>query len=81
MDQYERRFYFHGLDLAITFQLVTIFDISVDQFFYAEGHLGEDSCRKSMDVMLNSMDEKELVVMKATAEGLKNRSLEERQML
>lgn len=53
------------------FQLVTMFDISVDQFFYTEEHRGENSCRKSIDVMLNSMDEKELVVMKATAEGLK----------
>ena len=53
------------------FQLVTMFDISVDQFFYTEGHRGKDSCRKSIDVMLNTMNEKELVVMKATAEGLK----------
>ena len=53
------------------FQLVTMFDISVDQFFYTERHRGEGSCRKSIDVMLNSMNEKELVVMKATAEGLK----------
>ena len=53
------------------FQLVTMFDISVDQFFYTEGHRGEGSCRKSIDVMLNTMNEKGLVVMKATAEGLK----------
>ncbi|MFR4402285.1 MAG: transcriptional regulator, partial [Peptococcus niger] len=53
------------------FQLVTMFDISVDQFFYTEGHRGEESCRKSIDVMLNTMNEKELVVMKATAQGLK----------
>ena len=53
------------------FQLVTMFDISVDQFFYTERHSSEGSCRKSIDVMLNSMNEKELVVMKATAEGLK----------
>ena len=53
------------------FQLVTMFDISVDQFFYTEGHRGEGSCRTSIDVMRNSMNEKELVVMKATAEGLK----------
>ena len=29
------------------------------------------SCRKHIDVLLNSMNEKELVVMEATAEGLK----------
>ena len=53
------------------FKLVTLFDISVDQFFYTEGNRGGDSCRKHIDVLLDSMSEKELVVMEATAEGLK----------
>ena len=53
------------------FKLVTLFDISVDQFFYTEGNRGENSCRKHIDVLLDSMNEKELVVMEATAEGLK----------
>ena len=53
------------------FKLVTLFDISVDQFFYTEGNRGGDSCRKHIDVLLDSMNEKELVVMEATAEGLK----------
>ena len=51
------------------FKLVTLFDISVDQFFYTEGQRGENSCRKHIDVLLSSMNEKELVVMEATAEG------------
>lgn len=45
------------------FKLVTLFDISVDQFFYTEGQRGENSCRKHIDVLLSSMNEKELVVM------------------
>ena len=53
------------------FKLVTLFDISVDQFFHTEGQRGENSCRKHIDVLLSSMNEKELVVMEATAEGLK----------
>ena len=51
------------------FKLVTMFDISVDQFFYREEQRDEHSCRKHIDVLLNSMNEKELVVMEATAEG------------
>ena len=31
------------------FKLVTLFDISVDQFFYTEGNRGGDSCRKHID--------------------------------
>lgn len=53
------------------FKLVTLFDISVDQFFYSEKQRDENSCRKHIDVLLNSMSEKELLVMEATAEGLK----------
>ena len=45
------------------FKLVTLFDISVDQFFYTKGQRGENSCRKHIDVLLSSMNEKELVVM------------------
>lgn len=33
------------------FKLVTLFDISVDQFFYTEGQRGENSCRKHIDVL------------------------------
>ena len=40
-------------------------------FKLTEGQRGENSCRKHIDVLLSSMNEKELVVMEATAEGLK----------
>ena len=60
------------------YQLVTLLDISVDQFFFPDKLNGESTCRKQIDVMLNSMDEKELIVMESTAEGLKKaRGMEE----
>lgn len=43
----------------------------MDQFFFPDKLNGESTCRKQIDVMLNSMDEKELIVMESTAEGLK----------
>ena len=52
------------------YQLVTLLEISVDQFFFPDKLNGESTCRKQIDVMLNTMDEKELTVMKYTAEGL-----------
>jgi transcriptional regulator with XRE-family HTH domain len=52
-------------------KLVTMFDIPVDQFIHADSGQGESSCRKQIDVLLNAMNEKELIVMRATAEGLK----------
>ena len=45
-------------------------DISVDQFFYPDRQNSESDCRQHIDRLLNSMDEKELTVMEATAEGL-----------
>lgn len=51
--------------------LVTLLDISVDQFFFPCSQEGGDNCRKQIDVLLSDMEEKELIVIEATAEGLK----------
>ncbi len=53
------------------YQLITLLDISVDQFFFPDKLNGESTSRKHIDVLLNSMDEKELTILEATAEGLK----------
>ena len=58
------------LSLNTFYQIVTLLDISVDQFFYPDRQNSESDCRQHIDIMLNSMDEKELTVMEATAEGL-----------
>lgn len=50
------------------YQIVTLLDISVDQFFYPDRQNSESDCRQHIDRLLNSMDEKELTVMEATAE-------------
>ena len=52
-------------------QLVTMFDISVDQYFYPSKNT-ESSCRKRINAMLNSLDEKDLQVVEATIQALKN---------
>jgi len=53
------------------YQIVTLLEISVDQFFYPANESSESDCRKHIDVLLNSMDEKELTVIEATATGLR----------
>ena len=52
------------------YKLVTLLDISVDEFFYPDKHNGEDERRKHIDRMLNGMDEKELIIMESAAEGI-----------
>ena len=51
------------------YQMVTMFDISVDQYFFPSKN-AENSCRKHIDVLLNSLDEKELKVVEATIQAL-----------
>ena len=52
------------------YQMVTMFDISVDQYFFPEKY-PKNSCRKRIDIMLNSLDEKDLRVVEATIQALK----------
>ena len=59
MNQDERRFDFHGLGAALKRARE---EKGWTQAYVAELHI---------DVLLNSMNEKELVVIEATAEGIK----------
>ena len=52
------------------YQLVTMFDISVDQYFYPSQNKGSE-CRKRIDAMLGSLDEKELKIVEATIRAMK----------
>ena len=44
------------------YQMVTMFDISVDQYFYPSQNSGSE-CRKRIDAMLNALDERELKIV------------------
>ncbi|MDE7244251.1 MAG: helix-turn-helix domain-containing protein [Oscillospiraceae bacterium] len=59
------------------YKIVTLLDISVDEFFYPEKRNGANECRKHLDRMLNGMDERELSIMETVAEGIvKSREVE-----
>ena len=65
--------------LNVLFKIATLLEISIDQFFFPAKCSMEDECRKHIDRMLSSMDERELVIMEATAEGIvKSREVEAR---
>lgn len=57
--------------LNILYQVATLLDISVDQFFFPERNSKGSERRKRVDILLDSLDEKELAVVEATIEGLK----------
>ena len=52
------------------YKLVTLLDISVDEFFYPDKLGGENERRKRIDRLLNGMDERELTIMETVAEGI-----------
>lgn len=56
--------------LNIFFKVVTFLGISVDQFFYPDKHNGKSERRQHIDRLLNSMDEKELIIMEGAAEAI-----------
>ena len=57
--------------LNVFYQLMTIFDLSVDQFFHPD--MGaDDACKKRINVMLNSMDEKELHLVENLIRAVKD---------
>ena len=53
------------------YQIITLLDISVDQFFYPDTQNGESERRKHIDTMLNSIVENELIIIESTAEGIR----------
>ena len=52
------------------YQMVTMFDISVDQFFYPDMS-ADAACKKRIDVMISSMDEKDLRLVETIIRAIK----------
>ena len=57
--------------LNIFYQLVTRFGISVDQFFYPDAS-ADDTCKKRISIMLNTMDEKDLRLVETIIRAIKD---------
>lgn len=51
--------------------LMTLFNISVDQFLFPETKKEKSTRRRQLDAMLDEQDEQDYIVMEATAKGLK----------
>ena len=57
--------------LDIFYKLVTLFDISVDQFFYSDTAPDRSTRRRQLDNVLDSFNDNDLIIIEATAEGIK----------
>jgi transcriptional regulator with XRE-family HTH domain len=58
------------------YKLVTLFNISVDQFFFPDVEPDKSTRRRQLDMFLNAFSDTDLIIMEATAAGI-NRVKEE----
>ena len=56
--------------LELFIQLVTLFDISVDEYIFPNKEVEKSSVRRRLNAQLNRLDDKELSVLEATVNGL-----------
>ncbi len=63
--------------LQILYELVTLLDVSVDQFFFPEREQEKSTRRRQLDTMLDGMSEKDLKILSATAKGIEEASNDE----
>lgn len=56
--------------LELFIQLVTMFDVSVDEYIFPDNEVKKSSVRRRLDAQLDNLDDKELSVVEATVIGL-----------
>jgi transcriptional regulator with XRE-family HTH domain len=52
------------------YKLVTMFDISVDQFFYPSAEPDKSTRRRQVDDALDALTDKDLLIVEATVKGI-----------
>ena len=63
--------------LQILYELVTLLDVSVDQFFFPEREQEKYQSRNHIETILNGMSEKDLKILSATAKGIEEANNDE----
>jgi transcriptional regulator with XRE-family HTH domain len=56
--------------LQVFYKIVTLFDISVDQFFYPSTEPDKSTRRRQLDKILDGFNDNDLIIMEATAKGI-----------
>ena len=57
--------------LQIFYELVTLLDVSVDQFFFPNKEMGKSTQRRQLESLLDDMSDKGLRIVTATAKEIK----------
>ena len=64
--------------LQIFYELVTLLDVSVDQFLFPNKEADKSTQRRQLESLLDEMDNKDLTIMTATAKGIQEAKSERR---
>ena len=56
--------------IELFIQLITMFDVSVDEYIFPDNEVKKSSVRRRLDAQLDNLDDKELSVRDATVIGL-----------
>lgn len=56
--------------IELFIQLITMFDVSVDEYIFPDKNIKKSSVRRRLDAQLDNLDDKELSVIEATVNGL-----------
>jgi len=56
--------------LQVLFKLVTLFNLSVDEFFYPNAEPDKSTRRRQLESVLDSFNDNDLVIVEATAHGI-----------
>lgn len=54
----------------VFYELVTLFNISVDQFFFPDTNDGKSTRRRQLEELIDTLNESDLIIMAATAKGI-----------
>jgi transcriptional regulator with XRE-family HTH domain len=54
----------------VFYELITLFDISVDQYLFPDKPVEKSTRRRQFDSLLDTLSEKDLIVLEATAQGI-----------
>lgn len=56
--------------IELFIQLITMFNVSVDEYIHTGKNIKKSSARRRLDTMLDRLDDKELSVVESTVNGL-----------
>jgi transcriptional regulator with XRE-family HTH domain len=61
----------------VFYELITMFDISVDQYLFPGKPIKRSTRRRQLDDLLDSLDEKDLIILEAAVRGIIKAKTEE----